>query len=329
VTSRAENGAAAAIDEAAARAIVARAIGRYIAARHGRVQAFVDTNYSFLGALRLHRHALGLDLLRAPANLALVPPYLVMQLGAALLKRLGAGRAAGWLGRRQPFLETDLARELTFLLHRDLLELPYDDGRRRTERDALAEAILEEQPLAGVLDRLRAQADGAEARLRRRAMLGTYAGARHAAAELFNNLLLAGAGAALFQQLTPGTFTLGPALATALAHQAAVASFPLGAGLGGLWYAWFPAAPSAALLLGSTGGLMLLTAVTAGVSGVLGDPLLRALGLHTRRLHRLIDALGRELCGEGEVAFRVRDHYVARIFDLVDLGRAAARALAG
>jgi hypothetical protein len=133
----------------------------------------------------------------------------------------------------------------------------------------------------------------------------------------------------MFKQLTPGTFTLGPVLATAIAHQAAVASFPLGASLGGLWYGWFPAQPSAALLFGTTGGLMLLTAFTAGFAGVVSDPIQRALGLHGRRLHRLIDALGEELEGDSEAAFQVRDHYVARIFDIVDLGRATARALSG
>ena len=326
----AEAAGAAVIDDAAARAIVARAIDRYVAARHVRVKSFVDANYSLPGALRLHRRALGLDLLRAPANVALLGPFLAMQLGAAGLKRLRARRAARWLGGLKPFLETDVARELTFRLHRDLLELPYDDGRRRTGRDALAEAILEDPrlaaPLAALLDRLHAQP---EAQARVRAMLQTYAGARHAAADLFNNALMASTGAALFQKLTPGTFTLGPVLASALAHQAAVASFPLGAGLGSLWYGWFPVQPSAGLLFGTTGGLMLATAVTAGFAGVIGDPVQRALGLHGRRLHRLIDALGRELRGESEVAFQVRDHYVARIFDLVDLGRAAARALSG
>ena len=34
---------------------------------------------------------------------------------------------------------------------------------------------------------------------------------------------------AAFQKLTPGTLTLGPVIAAALAQQAAVASFPLGA----------------------------------------------------------------------------------------------------
>jgi hypothetical protein len=324
---------AVALDDAAAEAIVARAIKRYIAARRARIPDFVDANFSLLGALRLHREALGLDLLRAPVNLALVPPFLLLQLGAAALGRLHAPRAARWLRTRRMFLATDVARELTFRLHRDLLELPYDDGVRRTGRDALAEEILADQrlalPFAALLERLPRQPGEPDAETRLRSILETYAGARNAAADLTNNALLAGTGAALFQKLTPGTFTLGPVLAGAIAHQAAVASFPLGAGLGSVWYAWFPAAPSAALLVGTTGGLMLLAAVTAGFAGVIADPVQRALGLHERRLERLIAALGRELQGDSAVAFQLRDHYVARIFDLLDLGRAALRALSG
>jgi hypothetical protein len=321
----------AGLSDTEARAIVGSAIGRYVHERRARVPAFVDANYSLLGSLRLHRHALGLDLLRAPANVALVPPYLAMQLGQAGLRRLGARRAARWLGRRRLFLETDVARELTFRLHRDLLELPYEDGERRTGRDSLAEAVLEDPRLAsaveGLTGLLSRDRDDPGKKARLRSMLADYTGARSAAADMLNNALLASTGAALFKQLTPGAFTLGPVLATSIAHQAAIASFPLGASLGGLWYGWFPAQPSAALLFGTTGGLMLLTALTAGFAGVVSDPIQRALGLHERRLHRLIDALGEELKGDSEAAFQVRDHYVARIFDLVDLGRATARAL--
>ena len=251
-----------------ARAIVQAALVRYVASRHERVGAFVDANFSLPGALRLHREALGLDLLRAPANVALMVPFLAAQLAAAGLQRLGARRAAGWLRGRRLFLTTDVARELTLRLQRDLLELPYADGARRSERDALAELILADPrldaPRAELAAALRRQREDPAAQARRGSMLGAYADARSAAADLFNNALLAGTGAAVFQKLTPGTFTLRPVLAAAIAHQAAVASFPLGAAAGGLWYAWFPVQPSAGLLLGATGGLMLATAVTAG-----------------------------------------------------------------
>ena len=321
------------IGEEEARAIVRDALAGYVAARHARVEAFVDANFSVSGSLRLHRLAVGLDLLRAPANVALMMPFVAMQLGAAGLQGAGAPRAAAWLRARKLFLTTEVARELTFRLHRDLLELPYVDGERRCERDALAEAILADPRLesaqAELAAALRRQREDPAARARLEAMLRSYADARSAAADLFNNALLASTGAAVFQKLTPGTFTLGPVLATAIAHQAAVTSFPLGASAGGLWYALFPAQPSAALLVGTTGGLMLVTAVAAGFAGVVSDPVMRALGLHGSRLHRLIEALARELEGDSAAAFQVRDHYVARIFDLIDLARATARSLSG
>jgi hypothetical protein len=323
--------AVAAIDAAEAHAIVGRAIDRYVAARHAEVDAFVDANYGLMGSLRLHRRAIGLDLLRAPANVALVAPHLAAQLAAGVLRRAGAGRAARWLKGRRLFLDTRVARELEWRLHAELLRLPYDDGRgRRSERDALAEEIMADPRLAGALDALAAtllrHRDDPEARARLLAMIGTYTGARSAAAELVNSLALAGAGAAAFKQLTPSVISLGPVLATVLAHEAAVASFPLGPWLGGLWYGHVATVtPSAGLVIGVTGGLMALTATTAAFAGVVGDPIQRALGLHQRRLHRLIDALGDGLRGGGGAAFEVRDHYAARIFDLIDVARAAYR----
>jgi hypothetical protein len=318
-------------EEPEALAIVERAIDRYIAERHARVEVFVGRHFSLIGSLRLHRQALGLDLVRAPANVLLMVPYLTMQLGGLSLRRLGAQGAARWLRSRTPFLETDVARELTWRLHDELLELPYDDGRHRADKDALAEAILADPGVAAAVDRLEAivkpEAQDPEQQARLRRLLEAYAATRAAAADLINNVLLASTGMAAFHKLTPGTLTLGPVLATALAQQAAIASFPLGSALGGLWYGWFPAAPSAGLVAGATGGLVLLSATTAAFAGVIADPVQRALGLHQRRLHRLIDALGRELKGDSDAAFHARDHYVPRIFDLIDLARATYRGI--
>ena len=110
-------------------------------------------------------------------------------------------------------------------------------------------------------------------------------------------------------------------VAAALAHQAAIAAFPLGAGIGSLWYALFQAAPSLGLIAGVTGGLVLFSAIVTAFAGIVSDPLMRATGLHQRRLHHLIDTLAAEL-RDGSGRFRVRDHYIARVLDLLDLARA-------
>jgi Family of unknown function (DUF6635) len=314
------------LTSAEVRTIIDQAVDRYTAARHDKVAAFIDGNYNLISSLRLHRKALGLDLLRAPANVALALPYMASQLASAGLGAAGADRLANRIRRQKIFFDTDVARELAWRLHTELLELPYDDGRRQSDRDALAAEIRADDRVTAALDTFEAalarSRDDAVFRERLQEKINTYMQSRTAAAELANNVVLAGAGATLFKQLTPGALSLGPMLAGVAAQQAAIASFPLGTAAGSLWYGLFSATPSAALIAGATGGLLGLGAIVTAFAGVLTDPLQRAFGVHHRRLHRLITALGIELKG-GKQAFQVRDHYAARIFDLVDLARMA------
>src|SRR5207248_961612 len=98
-------------------------------------------------------------------------------------------------------------------------------------------------------------------RARLETTLSTYTDTRAAAAEIATALTVLGAGAIGAHQVTPGAMTLGPALAASMAQQAAIASFPLGSTLGGLWYTAFPAAASPALVASLTGGLIFGAAV--------------------------------------------------------------------
>ena len=127
------------------------------------------------------------------------------------------------------------------------------------------------------------------------------------------------------KRLTPGAILLGPALANVMAQQAALASFPLGATLGGLWYAAFPAAAPPSLIAGVTGSLMAASAVTAAFSGILTDAIQRRLGLHQRRIRRLVDVFEQQFNGDSEVGFVVRDQYVARLVSLLELLLSAYR----
>ena len=112
----------------------------------------------------------------------------------------------------------------------------------------------------------------------------------------------------------------------ALTQNAAVASFPLGASAGSLWYGLFPAAASPLLVGSITGGLLALTSVASAFAGIIADPVQKSLGLHQRRLRRLIDAVEKQWSSEHEDAeFVAHDPYVARLMDVFDVLSAAYR----
>lgn len=320
-------------DRAVAEAIVADATRRFFAARHARVDEFVDRHFSLQGTLALHRHALGWDIARAPLNLSLAVPQAGLLLASAAARRAGAPRLAERLGRRRLLLPTAVADQIAWLLQTELLELPArqagPQGERVATRDVLAEAILADPRVtAALLPLLTAlgerQADPA-LRARVAAAIEAYGATRAAAAEITTALFSLGTGALTLQKVTPGAMSLGPALAGVIAQHAAVASFPFGSGLGALWYGLFPVAPSAVLAVGLTGGLVALATLAAAFAGVVADPVQRRLGLHARRLHKLLDALERQMGDPAAPGFAAHDHYVARLLDLFDVVGAAYR----
>ena len=319
--------------EALAQAAVASGLVRYFAGCRARVDPFVDRHFTLPGTFALHRAALGWDIVRAPANLTLAAPQLALRLAGAGVRRLGARRLGGALARCDLLLPTALARELDWHIRTELLVLPARMGPRVARRDALAEAILAEPALAGALQpqlAAIAQAGGDPALAARitDAMV-EYGASRVAAAELTTGLIGLGAGAVALQKLTPGLVTLGPALAAIMAQQAAVASFPLGATLGGFWYGLFPAAPSLGLVASMTGGMMLAGSAFAAFAGIAADPVQRRLGLHQRRLRHLIASLERQMNDPAAPAFALRDQYVARLVDLIGLVGTAWRIVHG
>ena len=78
--------------------IVAEGARRYFQSRREMVDAFVDRRFSFSGSLSMHRKAIGWDMLKAPANIALAVPQLAAKLAAAGAKAVGADRTSEYLG---------------------------------------------------------------------------------------------------------------------------------------------------------------------------------------------------------------------------------------
>jgi hypothetical protein len=304
-------------------AIVRDAAHRYFASRRDRVDAFVDRHFTFCGSLALHRCALGWDLIRAPLNLFLAGPSVGLGLAGRAARWGHSYRLASWIARRRLLLETDLAREIEWLVANELLEIHGHRHDRGSYRDALAETILADHRAA---ERLAAP-PGVDDELRGRlaAAIDSYVASRAAMTEIATGLVVAGVGALAVKQATPGLATLSWALAATIAQQAAITAFPLGATLGALWYGWFPVGAGPGLLAAVTAGVAFGCAVLAAFAGIVTDPIQRCLGLHRRRLLWFLQMLESAFDAECSGRSTLCDQYVARLIDLFDLAASAWR----
>jgi len=309
---------------------VERGIPAYVASRRAKIQGFAERHFSFRGAFALHRKTLGKDAYKIPLNMLWSLPAFLARAAAPALQKLGARRLGQALGKTPAGLETGYQREINWLIQTELLELPCSDGARVSEKDALLEAILNDPELsarcAGYLAAIGQQARTPALRDVLESHLAEYGKSKLAVTELAGNLINLAAGYAVSKTATPGMLSAGSALAAAVAQQVAVANFWLGPALGAWYYGVFPASASMGLIAASTGALMAATGLLAALSWVVVDPLLAKTGFHRRRLERFVQALGEELTGQGGARYHVRDHYLARVLDLVDLLKLAAQA---
>jgi hypothetical protein len=319
-------------DEDLAQTIVNDGARRYFADRRAKIPAFVDRNFSLRGSLRLHRAAVGWDIARVPFNLAMAAPQAGLLLAARVAGKAGAPDVAAQLGSKQLVVHTAVGRELAWRLHADLLELPFEEGGRVTRRDALAETILSDPRVAAAmtpaLQAIGASGDDPALRQRLTAAMAEYTRTRVAASEITTALFSLGTGALALGRFTPGALSLAPTLAAAIGKRAAVMSLPMGGALGSVWYSLFRVAPSAVLVTALTGGLLAASTLAAAFSGVVTDPIQRKLGLHQRRLKRMLDALEQQMLDPTAPGFVMHDHYVARLMDLFDVAGTLVRVAA-
>ncbi|MDQ7777981.1 DUF6635 family protein [Paracoccus aminovorans] len=263
--------------------------------RETEVRRFARARFGLRGTLALHRHALGLDLLRAPVNVMLSPVFLLTRLAVPLLRRLGATRAAGWMARRRIFLPSDLSHHIA-------------------------------QDLTGFIAALDAQGLGPKAPPEAVARAtADYAETRNAVSEITTSILVLLAGLLLFHRATPGVISLAGPLADMRAQSQAIQDFALGSWAGGLWYSIFPRELSTLEVILTGVALAVLASVLTTFAGLIADPLQLAAGTHRRRIMRLLSRLDRA----AEAPALEREHLLARLGDLTDACLSLWRSLKG
>ncbi|MGI9336255.1 MAG: DUF6635 family protein, partial [Gammaproteobacteria bacterium] len=282
------------------------AIDEYFAACRAQIPGFVQAHFSLRGALRIHRRALGLDLIIAPVNVLLALPAVLIRLLALAIRRMRRPGAARALERLPLGFQTSVERAVIRALGAEILGL----ARTRPPFELTWAGADCAAALAGTQFALRLEPS-----------LVRYAAARRAAAEITAALLAGFAGLFFLDRFSPGSVSAGRALADALGRETAVRDFWLGDTLGGWYYGVFAPETPLLLTLGVIVLLMVVLSLCAAFAGLLADPLQRALGLHRRRLRRLLRSL--EACAHERTSadFDPKDHYVARATDVIDVLR--------
>lgn len=291
-------------------------IQRYFDDCRARVPAFIDRHFHYPGAIATNRHALGWDMLRAPINLLWAPVYALACLVKFLLpKRTGLMWLHGLMNHVPAGFTTRVQQHISHLILVDLLNNNQEHQLLESYLIEALEAVYERhacEPVdhhqfTRVIEPLVADA------------LKQYRVTRTASADITNSLSCTVLGAFAFQKFTPGGIGLAVVLASMLAKTLAARDFILGETIGIWYYSVFPPEPSLAITAGVTVAVMASLAAFAALSGVIFDPVQAAVGLHRRRLHKLLNHLQRDVTRSTQSSFRPKDQFVARILDMFDM----------
>lgn len=261
----------------------------------GEIRRFVRETFGLRGTLGLHRAALGGDLVRAPLNVILAPVFLLTRLAALVARAFKRHRVANWLAARRILLPTRLSAEVA----------------------AKVNAFIEELDGQGIGP----GASGDETR----AAVEAYVSTRSAVAEIVTLLIVILSGFLVFHTATPGLVSLAGPFADLGAQTLAIDRFPLGPGLGRVWYGVFPAALPVWMVIAVFVALSVVSAFVTTFAGIVADPVQVATGTHRRRLERLFRRLS-ERAGPEALA---REHVAARLGDIGDLAFNLIRFLRG
>ncbi|MEM9797118.1 MAG: DUF6635 family protein [Pseudomonadota bacterium] len=251
-----------------------------------QIDAFVGEHFGWRGTLKLHSAAFGWDLLRAPFNVILAPVFLLVRVIACAMQMVGLRSLGNWLSKRRLLLPTAVARRVETLVITDLL----------------AETSLTSDS---------------------RSLIADYAGVRSAVSEITTSLIVLATGIALFGTATPCIASLAPEVSDYVVQSIAVADFWLGSGLGARWYALFPVTMPLWSVVTIFLALALIASLVTTFAGILADPIQARLGLHHRRLRKLLTSIARAQNGTSGIT---AEHIVARMADLTDASLSLLRA---
>lgn len=301
---------------------VAEGTKRYIKKCKLRVEPFIANHYSFSGALKIHSHALGLDIIRVPINIIWSVFNIILSIIGLVTNIIGLKQLSEKIKKIPPGIETDMDREIKYLVITELLQLPFADGERNSKIDSLMEEILKDKKLQSYinheLNELRLLHNQPDFKERIEQKLTEFGAVRTGSADLASNIVLMLSSHGALGQTTIGALSAGHAVSALIAKSIAASNFWLGATIGSYYYALVPVAVSLRLIIAVTSIVAVILSIISTFIGIITDPIQAKLGIHKRRLNKLITSIQDDLENTTSGEFKLREKYIGRLLDIVD-----------
>jgi len=301
---------------------VAEGTKRYIKQCNQRIEPFITKHYSFSGALKIHSHALGLDVVRVPVNIIWSLINIILAILGLAAKAVGLKKISEKIKSIPPGIETDMDKQIKWLVITELLELPFTDGKRTSNKDALMDEILKDTKLKSFIDQelneLRCLHNQPEFKEKIDKKLAEYGATRTGSADLASNIALLISSRWALGQASYGALSAGYTVSALIAQSIAVSNFWLGTTIGSYYYAYVPVVVSLRLIIAITSLVAVVLAIISTFIGIITDPIQAKLGIHKRRLNKLIKSIQEDLEDNNSSEFQLREKYIGRLFDIVD-----------
>lgn len=268
---------------------VDRCIEAYATRCRQRIPEFVERHFSLDQTWHTQQPTFWADLLIGPLNSAWAVVYAAAKRVCGGLDTLGVPGMASALHKIPLRLKSGYQQAIETAIARDLLE--WDLEGTSTSLPQGLTADLERHPAVQHLPAIREPATGRPIR----AALSESSAGRALVSDLAGTTLTIALAWVAFGTIWMGLTEMADRIAQQNARTRLAARFVLGRRAGSVFYTVFRPEASALETAAILSALVAVVAVGAMACTLASDPILRALGLHQRRLAALVDRVEREL----------------------------------
>ena len=258
----------------------------YIKDCRKQIHKFVEFHFSLKQTIALQKQTFIADLFVNPLNALWSIPYVVLKKIVEILEKLGWNSAIPLFQLIPNGIKTGYQRKIEYLVAKEILEF---NLRSQTTQNNLLNKLKWHPELSkfpGLIDEV-------EILIIKefKETLNRYSSSRSLLSDLAATFFTLLVGWISFGDQSLGWVGLGNRLAHVFARDKAASSFFLGKKVGSSFYRLFPPEPSFNQIVVATVLILLLLTIVSLIATVLGDVIIKKLGLQEKKLEALLQDL--------------------------------------